>query len=120
MPTYQYKREDGTTFEILQRITDEPLKTCPKTDLKVKRIITGGGGVIYKGSGWYVTDYKNKPNGNSPAATANTSSNGSGNNGNGSSSGSVGGTNEHSKASSANGGKSSRTNDPSQPASDKS
>ncbi len=58
MPTYEYKREDGTTFEIQQSINDDPLKRCPETGQKVKRIISGGGGVVYKGSGWYVTDYK--------------------------------------------------------------
>jgi len=59
MPTYEYKREDGTTFEIFQSINDDPLETCPTTGQSVKRIISGGGGVVYKGTGWYVTDYKN-------------------------------------------------------------
>lgn len=58
MPTYEYKREDGTTFEIQQGINEDPLETCPDTGQKVKRLITGGGGVVYKGEGWYVTDYK--------------------------------------------------------------
>lgn len=58
MPTYEYKREDGTTFEIRQSINDNPLKKCPDTGQKVKRVISGGGGVVYKGDGWYVTDYK--------------------------------------------------------------
>lgn len=58
MPTYEYKREDGTTFEVRQKMSDEPLSTCPTTGQKVKRIISGGGGVVYKGDGWYVTDYK--------------------------------------------------------------
>lgn len=68
MPTYEYKREDGSTFEITQSINDDPLKTCPTTGQPVKRIISGGGGVVYKGTGWYVTDYKNgshKNNGSS-------------------------------------------------------
>lgn len=59
MPTYEYKREDGTTFEVRQSIKEEPLKKCPETGQKVHRVITGGGGVVYKGDGWYVTDYKN-------------------------------------------------------------
>lgn len=59
MPTYEYKREDGSTFEIRQSINDDPLTECPDTGQKVKRVITGGGGVVYKGDGWYVTDYKN-------------------------------------------------------------
>lgn len=59
MPTYEYKREDGSVFEVTQSINDDPLETCPTTGQPVKRIISGGGGVVYKGSGWYVTDYKN-------------------------------------------------------------
>ena len=59
MPTYKYKREDGTTFEIRQSINDEALKECPETGQKVKRVISGGGGVVYKGEGFYVNDYKN-------------------------------------------------------------
>ena len=59
MPTYEYKREDGTVFEYFQGMNDEPLTECPDTGQPVKRIISGGGGVVYKGSGWYVTDYKN-------------------------------------------------------------
>lgn len=58
MPTYKYKREDGTTFEVRQSIKDEALEKCPDTGQKVKRVISGGGGVVYKGDGWYVTDYK--------------------------------------------------------------
>jgi len=76
MPTYQYKREDGTMFEIVQKISDNALSTCPETGQKVKRVITGGGGVVYKGSGWYVTDYKNR------SASSANGTNGS-NNGNG-------------------------------------
>lgn len=60
MPTYEYKREDGSTFEIFQGINDEPLERCPDTGQKVKRVITGGGGVVYKGEGFYITDYKNR------------------------------------------------------------
>ncbi|HKI44618.1 MAG TPA: hypothetical protein VKA08_04700 [Balneolales bacterium] len=63
MPTYVYKREDGTTFELMQGINDEPLQIDPETGQKVHRVITGGAGVVYKGTGWYVTDYKNKSNG---------------------------------------------------------
>lgn len=59
MPTYKYKREDGTTFEIRQGINDDALEKCPETGQKVKRVISGGGGVVYKGDGFYVTDYKN-------------------------------------------------------------
>lgn len=82
MPTYEYKREDGTTFEVTQGMNEPKLTTCPTTGLPVTRIISGGGGVVYKGSGWYVTDYKNsdkkskaateKKSGESAADTKNT------------------------------------------------
>lgn len=62
MPTYEYKREDGTTFEVLQSMSEEPLKVCPTTGQSVKRLISGGTGLLFKGSGFYVTDYKNGKN----------------------------------------------------------
>jgi len=61
MPTYEYRREDGTTFEIQQRITEDPLETCPETGQKVERIISGGSGLIFKGEGFYVNDYGSGP-----------------------------------------------------------
>lgn len=63
MPTYEYRREDGTTFEIWQKITDESLEKCPETGQKVERIISGGAGLIFKGEGFYVNDYVRKDNG---------------------------------------------------------
>lgn len=63
MPTYVYRREDGTTFEVFQHISDEPLATDPETGQKVERVIGGGAGLIFKGTGFYETDYVRKPNG---------------------------------------------------------
>jgi putative FmdB family regulatory protein len=71
MPTYHYQREDGTHFELMQRMSDPVLERCPETGQRVKRIISGGAGVVYKGEGWYVTDYKNKTN--SPSSTESAS-----------------------------------------------
>ena len=59
MPTYVYQREDGSTFEQVQKIKAEPLKVCPETGQPVKRVIQPVA-THYKGSGWYVTDYKGK------------------------------------------------------------
>ena len=59
MPTYVYKREDGSTFEVMQRITEEPLAVCPTTGQRVTRVI-GGAGLIFKGDGFYLTDYARK------------------------------------------------------------
>lgn len=55
MPIYTYRREDGTTFDIRQSFADEPLTNDPETGQRVQRIIQGAG-IIFKGSGFYVTD----------------------------------------------------------------
>lgn len=61
MPTYDYKCDDcENIFEVFQKMKDEPLKTCPQCGGEVRRIVSGGTGVIYKGSGFYITDYKAK------------------------------------------------------------
>ena len=57
MPTYTYRREDGSTFEVRQRITEDPLDECPETGQDVERIITGNTGIIFKGEGFHVNDY---------------------------------------------------------------
>src|SRR6476469_2435756 len=67
MPTYEYSCEKcAGTFEIVQSMRDTPLKECPK-DLcrqkkwghgRVKRLIGTGAGLIFKGSGFYITDYR--------------------------------------------------------------
>ena len=60
MPTYDYKcQECNYTFELFQPMTSEPVKHCPKCNGKVKRLIGTGAGTIFKGSGFYQTDYKN-------------------------------------------------------------
>jgi putative FmdB family regulatory protein len=61
MPIYDYECSDcHERYEIFQRISDEPLKKCIKCNGNIKRIISGGTGLIFKGSGFYITDYKNK------------------------------------------------------------
>lgn len=49
MPTYTYRREDGTEFDLVQRMDDEPLEECPETGQPVRRLISGGAGSIIKG-----------------------------------------------------------------------
>ena len=63
MPTYEYEcPKCGHAFEQFQSMRDEPLKKCPKCNKAgVKRLVGGGAGLIFKGTGFYITDYKNKP-----------------------------------------------------------
>jgi putative FmdB family regulatory protein len=57
MPTYDYECKDcGYEFEHFQRMSDEPLGTCPECGGALRRLIGGGTGIIFKGSGFYVTD----------------------------------------------------------------
>jgi putative FmdB family regulatory protein len=63
MPTYLYQREDGSKFEIEQRITAPKLTECPTTGQPVKRLISPGAGLVFKGTGFYLTDYARKDNG---------------------------------------------------------
>ncbi|MDR3174672.1 MAG: zinc ribbon domain-containing protein [Treponema sp.] len=68
MPTYEYEcKTCGHTFDVFQNMSDEPVKVCPQCGKEVRRLIRGGTGVIFKGSGFYVTD-KNKSPGKTPAA----------------------------------------------------
>ncbi|MDR0640066.1 MAG: zinc ribbon domain-containing protein [Spirochaetaceae bacterium] len=57
MPTYEYKcKECERSFEVFQSMKDEPLSACPECGGSVRRILSGGAGVIFKGQGFYVTD----------------------------------------------------------------
>jgi putative FmdB family regulatory protein len=69
MPTYEYICDKcGHQFEKFQSISAQPLEVCPKDQCsqarwgkgKVKRAISGGGGLIFKGSGFYITDYRSE------------------------------------------------------------
>jgi putative FmdB family regulatory protein len=74
MPTYEYAcTKCGHAFEAFQSMKDAPLKQCPKCrKAGLKRLVGGGAGLIFKGSGFYITDYKKKPGasqgGSKPAA----------------------------------------------------
>lgn len=61
MPTYEYAcTKCRHRFEEFQRISDPPVKACPCCGAPVMRIISGGAGLIFKGSGFYITDYRNR------------------------------------------------------------
>lgn len=63
MPTYEYVCEKcGHEFEAFHSISAEPLKTCPKKSCKgrVKKKVSAGAGLLFKGSGFYITDYRSE------------------------------------------------------------
>jgi len=61
MPTYEYKCDKcGHGFEEMQSIKADPLTSCPVCQGTIQRIINGGAGLIFRGTGFYITDYKNK------------------------------------------------------------
>ena len=62
MPTYDYECSACEhTFEVFQQITDKPLKSCPNCGKRnVQRLIGAGAAVIFKGAGFYQTDYRSK------------------------------------------------------------
>lgn len=57
MPTYEYRCPNGHQFELFQKMTDKPRGKCPVCGKMATRQISGGAGLVFKGSGFYITDY---------------------------------------------------------------
>jgi putative FmdB family regulatory protein len=60
MPTYEYECPKCGRFEQFQKITEPALRRCPACRGKVRRAISGGAGLLFKGSGFYTTDYRSE------------------------------------------------------------
>jgi putative FmdB family regulatory protein len=59
MPTYEYRcPECGNEFEKFGRMSDPPVQECPNCHAQAQRKISGGAGLVFKGSGFYITDYR--------------------------------------------------------------
>ena len=77
MPIYGYRcRSCGHEFEILQKMSDSPLQTCPKCAGQLSKMVYPAG-IVYKGTGYYSTDYKSGSKGQEKAASNGTSKTGS-------------------------------------------
>jgi putative FmdB family regulatory protein len=75
MPTYDYQCKNcGHHFEEFQSVTEDPLTICPQCSGSLQRLITGGSGLIFKGSGFYITDYKNGKNRSKSSSSSGSSS----------------------------------------------
>ncbi|HEU4682158.1 MAG TPA: zinc ribbon domain-containing protein [Gemmatimonadales bacterium] len=57
MPTYEYQCPDGHVFEKLQKMSEKPRAKCPVCGKAAVRKISGGAGLVFKGTGFYITDY---------------------------------------------------------------
>ena len=61
MPTYEYRCTScGHEFEVFQKMTDPPKKRCPQCRGKVEKKLSAGAGLLFKGSGFYITDYRSE------------------------------------------------------------
>lgn len=58
MPTYEYRCPKGHEFEKFQRMSDPPEAECPECGEAGQRILSGGAGLLFKGDGFYITDYR--------------------------------------------------------------
>jgi putative FmdB family regulatory protein len=72
MPTYEYRCPEGHDFELFQKMSDKPRAKCPVCGKPATRRISGGAGLVFKGSGFYITDYGKDGKGprKEPAAAA--------------------------------------------------
>ena len=72
MPTYTYQCDScGHGFEAVQRFADDPLSECPECGAAIRRVIQPVG-VVFKGSGWYITDSRPKSTGEGDGVAAST------------------------------------------------
>ena len=73
MPTYEYECEKcGKIFDYFQSFSEEPKKTCEECGGKLRKLMSAGTGLIFKGNGFYITDYKNKSASTPPPDTSTT------------------------------------------------
>lgn len=69
MPIYEYGCEKGHLFEVKQKLTDAPVMTCRVCDRPVTKLVSAPA-IMFKGSGWYITDYSDKMKGPAPEGTS--------------------------------------------------
>jgi len=60
MPTYEYRCPNGHAFEVFQKMSDDPGASCPECGADAERKLSGGAGFLFKGDGFYITDYRSE------------------------------------------------------------
>jgi putative FmdB family regulatory protein len=58
MPTYEYRCDKGHEFEVFQRMSETPVEKCIHCGARAERLLSAGAGLLFKGSGFYITDYR--------------------------------------------------------------
>lgn len=58
MPTYEYRCPKGHTFDLFQKMSDDPVAECPECGAASDRMLSAGAGLLFKGEGFYITDYR--------------------------------------------------------------
>lgn len=58
MPTYEYRCQKGHEFEVFQRMSEPPVEKCIHCGAGAERLLSAGAGLLFKGSGFYITDYR--------------------------------------------------------------
>lgn len=109
MPTYEYRCTNGHEFEQFQKMSDEPIAECPECGGGSERLISGGAGFIFKGDGFYITDYRSDDY--KKAASSDKEASGSGDK-------DSGGSKKDKPAASKDSSKSSKSSTPSKSSSD--
>jgi len=87
MPTYEYRCPEGHRFEVFQKMSDDPAASCPECGAAAERLISAGAGFLFKGGGFYITDYRSSDYKEKASKDASSSSDGGGSADGGSSSG---------------------------------
>jgi putative FmdB family regulatory protein len=105
MPTYEYRcKKCGHHFELFHSIKDEGIKRCPRCKGRAERVPTAGAGILFKGSGFYITDYRSSSyKEKAKQEKSSGGSSGGSESGGGSSSGGSGGESKKKKKSSGGG-----------------
>jgi putative FmdB family regulatory protein len=78
MPTYEYRCPEGHEFEKFQRMSEPPVSECPECGKAAERVLSGGAGLLFKGQGFYITDYRSDSYKKAVAKDSGSESKGSG------------------------------------------